>query len=345
MQDQPNTKRCAKCREIKPTSEFHKCTNRHDGLWCYCRRCTSKNPKGFDEWWAKRKQLQADRDSGLKRCSKCKQTLPVSSFNRDSERSDGLYAYCKECVKPYARAAEQREREKREASKEKLPEGFKRCASCDDIKPEAEFFKQRRLTGKQAGYSNVRAFCIVCYNAYQKRLRLKDIQRSRAEQMRRYYAKHEQCRATRREWRRRIAARINASARAEYALCKALGIPFSTRRWEKNNRERYLVLKRAQSHRRRARKLSSGGSFTADEWEALLKKYQNRCVCCGIHAKDTPEGYLVADHVVPIASGGSSYIQNVQPLCNRDNIIKGARHSTDYRKMPFTGIGQARLIG
>jgi Recombination endonuclease VII len=34
----------------------------------------------------------------VKHCTKCKQTLPLSEFNKDRGRKDGLTWYCKSCV-------------------------------------------------------------------------------------------------------------------------------------------------------------------------------------------------------------------------------------------------------
>lgn len=36
---------------------------------------------------------------GLKTCSKCKQTLPLSAFGKDKNSKDGLFTYCKLCTR------------------------------------------------------------------------------------------------------------------------------------------------------------------------------------------------------------------------------------------------------
>ena len=36
-----------------------------------------------------------------KRCPQCKQIKPLSEFNKDRSRKDGLQAYCKSCLKAY----------------------------------------------------------------------------------------------------------------------------------------------------------------------------------------------------------------------------------------------------
>lgn len=41
------TKRCSRCREVKPTSEFHRSRSSADGLQCYCRPCNIDVAKRF----------------------------------------------------------------------------------------------------------------------------------------------------------------------------------------------------------------------------------------------------------------------------------------------------------
>jgi hypothetical protein len=41
--DEPEPKRCLKCREVKPLSDFYRDTSRKDGLYPYCRECTRNN--------------------------------------------------------------------------------------------------------------------------------------------------------------------------------------------------------------------------------------------------------------------------------------------------------------
>ena len=75
---------------------------------------------------------------------------------------------------------------------------------------------------------------------------------------------------------------------------------------------------RAHVHKRRARKIGNGGSWTATEWQTLKRQYGNRCVSCWkteieLKALDRK---LVPDHIVPLAKGGLDHITNLQPLCH-----------------------------
>jgi 5-methylcytosine-specific restriction endonuclease McrA len=71
---------------------------------------------------------------------------------------------------------------------------------------------------------------------------------------------------------------------------------------------------------RRARKAEAEGNFTAKEWLDLCERTGNKCLCCG------STGKLTADHIVPLAKGGSNFISNIQPLCGSCNDHKGTHN-------------------
>lgn len=83
-------------------------------------------------------------------------------------------------------------------------------------------------------------------------------------------------------------------------------------------------VRRAKEHRRRARKLAAQGSFTFAEWRALREQYGNKCLACGSSDR------LTIDHIVPLAQGGSNFIDNIQPLCLPCNSRKSTK-IIDYR--------------
>lgn len=81
---------------------------------------------------------------------------------------------------------------------------------------------------------------------------------------------------------------------------------------------------RARDRRRYARKIENGGSHTSAEWQALCIWFGGVCLCCGAN------GALTRDHVIPVVAGGSSNINNIQPLCKSCNDMKQAQ-TIDYR--------------
>lgn len=140
----------------------------------------------------------------------------------------------------------------------------------------------------------------------------------------------------------------------------------ASRRWKKNNRERAneynkrwakanpeagrRTLRRwlqanpeaaaANAARRRTRETNAGGSYSSSEWKGLIEHYGHRCLCC-----NRDDVKLTADHVIPVSKGGTSNIDNIQPLCKSCNSKKRDK-SIDYR--PGKGLGrwiQRKLFG
>ena len=113
-------------------------------------------------------------------------------------------------------------------------------------------------------------------------------------------------------------------------------------RWKTMNPGQYKALAIANAHRRRALEAENGGSFTAQEWQLLKAKYGNRCLCCGRTEETLVRLGLVlaADHVVPVKLGGTSFIENIQPLCHSRQAKAGGCNNTkaathvDYRLSP-----------
>jgi 5-methylcytosine-specific restriction endonuclease McrA len=77
------------------------------------------------------------------------------------------------------------------------------------------------------------------------------------------------------------------------------------------------VQTRIAKQRRRARMRANGGvGVTVADWQWVLAKYGNACLCCGSDAPPT------IDHVVPLSLGGPHDRTNIQPLCAMCNSIK-----------------------
>lgn len=89
---------------------------------------------------------------------------------------------------------------------------------------------------------------------------------------------------------------------------------------------RLMATAKRSQHRRRARLVAVGGSYSQAEWQWLCALYGHRCVRCGA------VGPLSVDHVVPISKGGRNTIDNLQPLCGSCNSRKHTKVA-DYR--PF----------
>jgi len=78
----PRLKRCTKCQQSKPTTEFRKYSRGIDGLAGSCKACArqKKSPK------ARRKK-----------CARCKLSRNPGDFHPHGGRSDGLTRLCRHC--------------------------------------------------------------------------------------------------------------------------------------------------------------------------------------------------------------------------------------------------------
>ena len=84
---------------------------------------------------------------------------------------------------------------------------------------------------------------------------------------------------------------------------------------------------RADIHNRKAKKRGNGGTHTGKQAEELLIKQKYKCVYC---PEKLTEGNRHKDHIMPLALGGTNNIDNLQWLCPKCNLSKGAKHPTIY---------------
>lgn len=99
-----------------------------------------------------------------KRCPDCLQNKPVSDFSHNRARIDGLAFYCKPC----ARLRHQRFRDARRTTALRsrcrrqidVPDGYKWCPDCGQVKPAGDFPRTR--ANVQTG---LHTYCKPCHNA------------------------------------------------------------------------------------------------------------------------------------------------------------------------------------
>ena len=143
----------------------------------------------------------------------------------------------------------------------------------------------------KASEDGLRAWCRGCWNAYHRE---------------RYKTSPEEGRKKVARWQ--TANPEKARAKARRTVAKACAA--------------HPERQKARKHARRA-----AGSFTAEEWLALLEASGGRCRWC-----DEPiEGSPHADHVVPLSRGGVGTIDNVVVSCAPCNLSKGAKLVEEWR--------------
>lgn len=91
-------------------------------------------------------------------------------------------------------------------------------------------------------------------------------------------------------------------------------------------REKNPEKRKAYEHKRRAQKVATGGTFTADDIKAMLKSQKGKCVTCGANIK---KDYHI-DHIMPLVLGGNNNIHNIQLLCPHCNLSKSAKHPINF---------------
>lgn len=95
----PAEKRCPRCTEVKPSSEFNKNAPAYDGLQSYCRACSvaSNRDRAND---VHRRRVAGELPTFTvesKTCSKCGETKPAAEMSVRRGSPDGLSAWCRYC--------------------------------------------------------------------------------------------------------------------------------------------------------------------------------------------------------------------------------------------------------
>ena len=117
-----------------------------------------------------------------------------------------------------------------------------------------------------------------------------------------------------------------------------------------NNREQMLErckewrIKNPEQHRENSRKytllkFNSEGWHDETDWIFIKKLSGYKCLCCGgVEGELDVKGVVIKlteDHIIPLSKGGPDWIDNIQPLCQRCNSIKGVK-IIDYRSPELT---------
>lgn len=226
----------------------------------------------------------------LRKCAHCKESKPISDYYKSKSRNKTCSSYCKSCDRKLRQWRYQANRERELANAQK-----RRAANPERIR---EYNKKRwaDLEKRKADQVKHRIYC----QANKKELQAKQ-----------------------KAWEKRnpekMKIRARNKARKRYAE-KREKVAAENKAWRQANSEKINELNRRLYHNRRA----NGGSYTKAEWDFLCEMADHKCLACGSSAK------LTVDHIIPGKQGGSSSIDNLQPLCGRCNSRKHAK-GIDYR--------------
>lgn len=135
-------------------------------------------------------------------------------------------------------------------------------------------------------------------------------------------------------WQKQNAERV-AEKNARWYRANKEHVAVVKAAWREANKDRIAAVNRlwrlrnpdktlAADHRRRARKTNAEGHFTRAQFDALCKQLGHRCFYCGKEEK------LTVDHIVPLARGGSNWIENVVPACGSCNSRKHTKTAEEF---------------
>lgn len=229
-------------------------------------------------------------------------------------------------------------------------EQSKICSTCNEFRPLSEFpWSSAKRNGKVRRHR--RGVCRLCLNDRNAKRRRRATSRDHVVVAEKFcqgcrqilpaslfgVARREgdglqgHCKACRREYREankeREVQRVVEWQRANMDKVKA-----NQSRWYLKDPDKAKLIARTNAEKRRVRKTGAGGSYSLEEWSDLCARYDYRCLACGSTAP------LTADHVVPVSRGGTSNIDNIQPLCQSCNSKK-SRQVIDYRPLEIKHCG------
>lgn len=92
-------KRCSKCRQYKPASEFTRNRSEPSGLTCDCKECSNRDRRVARLAAGVKPRSAIYPTSGSKVCASCKETLPIEQFSKRNApgRSPSVNSSCKAC--------------------------------------------------------------------------------------------------------------------------------------------------------------------------------------------------------------------------------------------------------
>lgn len=152
------------------------------------------------------------------------------------------------------------------------------------------------------------------------------VNRKKCAEYQRNYAKrhHDKARESQRKWEKNNPEKKKAQD-ARYLQRHKAEHNEQGKRWAANNPEAYRASRNQRNHNRRARLAQAEGKWSFKEFQTLCEASDNRCYYC---QKQVDK--LTADHMTPLARGGSNWIENIVPVCVSCNSSKGTSTLLEY---------------
>lgn len=166
--------------------------------------------------------------------------------------------------------------------------------------------------------------CVLCAAAKKKAWHKANVKYVLAKNAEWREQNRERFLAVHREVTKRYNERNKGKVAAARAAWKAKNPGYhnaASAKWRAENPEQSLAI----VHRRRAAKLSNGGTYTKDDIRRLERYQSYRCYwCCRCVFS------LTIDHVIPLVRGGSNNADNIRLACSRCNYRKNKTMPLDF---------------
>jgi len=343
------SKRCTRCEQVLPLTDFGNRARFPDGHLNQCKACVRE---------FRQNRVPVLSFDGMKRCSKCKEDKPYSEFNKANSSSDGYRTQCKTCSSISSGFTPR-------PKPEPVAEGYMRCSKCNGVLPATvEFFKKSKKAN--IGISRICKRCATDYTKqwFNQRMLLdpeytakryannRDKERARSHD---WYVKNKDRQlAYSKAWREANKEWVKEFEKRQYETNRHQIIERS-RQWRKDNEERYreynqrwidehpekaAATRKGVDVRRRARKRGLPNTFTPADWLSSLDYWDHKCAVC----RRSPDGVLslAADHWIPLSRPESpgTVPTNIVVLCDGKTGCNTTKHARDPVKWLTEKLGE-----
>lgn len=190
---------------------------------------------------------------------------------------------------------------------------MKICPMCKIKKPLNEFHKASNTKDGAQGH------CKEC-----KKILNKKYEKNRDAETRKKYYKN--------EWQKKKNNPNYIKQHKEWLDKNSDHVKKKAKEYRETNKTLLLISRSNQ----KSKKKGYSGVLSMKEWEFILNLTKFMCIACEENKADS------IDHVLPLSNGGTNTVDNIQPMCLKCNLKKGARH-VDFRSREF--IEQIKKIG
>ena len=307
---------CAKCKVLKPRSEFRSEKRNANGMSSRCRDCMMED-SAVKRPEKEKTEYDLLLEQGLKKCVTCDEIKPLDLYYARNAIKSGVQSSCKECMDKAEKVRRELDKQERLEGEKELQDEWdslypnqRMCSFCTEIKDISLF---RRGSGTPTRFA----------------LKCKDCEKERNDQ---YYLDNK--------------GKISIRHRFYYQNNKITALEYSAKyfqenkelrmaqnkEWQLNNPKAYKEIYTRQNARRRAIMANVPNTMPYNWWAELLEYYGEVCANPECEREITVSNHLTHDHIIPLSwEGSSNSLLNSQVLCKSCNSKKKNWHETDYR--------------